>query len=109
LALAAFFKEQGGVKGLCEAIAAAVANDEQISEGKSLSEREAAVIQALELITRGEAEIVRSCRSLHVRCDELTDGARHMQRQVLIDEYPCTSGTNLEIEHCSGKRMKRMD
>ena len=58
VALAAFFEEQGGVNGLLEAIAAAAANDEQISEGKALSEREEAVLQALELMTRVEQGIV---------------------------------------------------
>ncbi|MBK9748965.1 MAG: hypothetical protein J0M07_29845 [Anaerolineae bacterium] len=54
VALAAFFEEQGGVKGLLEAIATAAVTDEQISEGKALSEREEAVLQALELMTRGD-------------------------------------------------------
>ena len=58
VALAAFFEEQGGVSGLLEAIAVAAANDEQISEGKALSEREEAVLQALELMTRVEQDMV---------------------------------------------------
>ena len=41
-----------------EAIASAAANDERISEGKVLSEREEAILQALELITRSADEIV---------------------------------------------------
>lgn len=55
VALAAFFEEQGGVSGLLQAIASAAENDEQISQGKALSEREEAVLQALELLTRGES------------------------------------------------------
>lgn len=58
VALAAFFEEQGGMNGLLEAIAAAATNDEQISEGKALSEREEAVLQALELMTRVEQDMV---------------------------------------------------
>ncbi|MBK8031630.1 MAG: hypothetical protein IPK17_19495 [Chloroflexi bacterium] len=54
VALAAFFEEQGGISGLLEAIATAAETDEQISEGKALSEREEAVLQALELMTRGD-------------------------------------------------------
>jgi len=54
VALAAFFEEQGGIHGLLEAIATAAETDEQISEGKALSEREEAVLQALELMTRGQ-------------------------------------------------------
>lgn len=54
LALAAFFEEEGAIPGLLDAIATAAATDEQISEGKALSEREEAVLQALELITRGQ-------------------------------------------------------
>ncbi|MEO8607477.1 MAG: CHC2 zinc finger domain-containing protein [Chloroflexota bacterium] len=58
VALAAFFEDQGGVIGLLDAISNAAEWDEQISEGKSLSEREEAVLQALELLTRNADEIV---------------------------------------------------
>jgi len=58
VALAALFEEQGGVVGLLEAISNAAEWDEQISEGKSLSEREEAVLQALELLTRNADEVV---------------------------------------------------
>jgi len=58
VALAAFFEEQGGVVGLLDAISNAAEWDEQISEGKSLSEREEAVLQALELLTRSADEVV---------------------------------------------------
>lgn len=52
VALAAFF-EEAGVSGLLDAISQAAEWDEQISEGKSLSDREEAVLQALEIMTRG--------------------------------------------------------
>jgi hypothetical protein len=58
VALAALFEEQGGVGGLLEAICEAASWDEQMSEGKALSDREEAVLQALELLTRGENEVV---------------------------------------------------
>jgi hypothetical protein len=58
VALAALFEDQGGVVGLLDAISNAAEWDEQISEGKSLSEREEAVLQALELLTRNAEEIV---------------------------------------------------
>ena len=58
VALAAFFEEQGQVTGLRQAIATAAENDEQISQGKALSEREEAVLQALELLTRGQTSVV---------------------------------------------------
>ena len=58
VALAAVFEEQGGVVGLLDAISNAAEWDEQISEGKSLSEREEAVLQALELLTRSTDEVV---------------------------------------------------
>jgi Toprim domain-containing protein len=58
VALAAFFEEQGAVSGLLDAISDAAEWDEQISEGKSLSEREEAVLQALETLTRGQTEVV---------------------------------------------------
>jgi CHC2 zinc finger/Toprim-like len=52
VALAAFFEEQGDVIGLLDAISNAAEWDEQVSEGKSLSDREEAVLQALEMLTR---------------------------------------------------------
>lgn len=58
VSLAAFFEEQGQVIGLLQAIASAAETDEQISQGKALSEREEAVLQALELLTRGQSSIV---------------------------------------------------
>ncbi len=58
VALAALFEDQGGAVGLLDAISNAAEWDEQISEGKSLSEREEAVLQALELLTRSADEIV---------------------------------------------------
>ncbi len=57
VALAAFFEEQGDVSGLLEAIATTAEMDEQISEGKAPSDREEAVIQALELMTRDQTRI----------------------------------------------------
>ncbi|MCU0464760.1 MAG: toprim domain-containing protein [Anaerolineae bacterium] len=58
VALAAFFEEQGGVRGLLDAIATAAQTDEQVSHGKALSEREEAVLQALEVLTRGQDGMV---------------------------------------------------
>lgn len=58
VALAAFFEEQGDEIGLLDAISNTAEWDEQISEGKSLSEREEAVLQALELLTRSADEVI---------------------------------------------------
>jgi hypothetical protein len=58
VALAAFFEEVGGVTGLLSAISDAASWDEQMSEGKALSEREEAVLQGLEIMTRGEQTMV---------------------------------------------------
>ncbi|MEO0565454.1 MAG: hypothetical protein AAF125_25325, partial [Chloroflexota bacterium] len=52
VALAAFFEEDGHVEGLLDAISVAAEWDEQLSEGKALSDREEAVLQALEIMTR---------------------------------------------------------
>lgn len=41
-----------------EAIAAAAESDEQVSEGKALSDHDEAVLQALELLTRGESTVI---------------------------------------------------
>jgi hypothetical protein len=58
VALAAFFEEQGNIRGLLEAVSDVASWDEQMSEGKALSDREEAVLQALEVLTRGESEAV---------------------------------------------------
>ena len=44
--------------GLLDTISEAVQWDEQMSEGKALSDREEAVLQALELMTRNAEEVV---------------------------------------------------
>ncbi len=54
VALAAFFEEEGGVTGLLRGISEAASSDEQFSEGKALSDREEAVLQALEILTRDQ-------------------------------------------------------
>jgi hypothetical protein len=55
VALTAFFEDQGKMSGLLQAIATAAETDEQISQGKALSEREEAVLQALEIMTHGQS------------------------------------------------------
>jgi hypothetical protein len=54
IALAAFFEEDGGIARLTASIRAAAERDALWSDGKALSDREEAVLQALELLTRGE-------------------------------------------------------
>lgn len=58
IALAAFFDEIGHVQDLLETVITAATTDQQLSEGKALSDREEAVLQALEVITRGEEDLV---------------------------------------------------
>jgi hypothetical protein len=58
VALAAFFEEQGGVEGLLDAISQAAEWDDQISQGKALSDREEAVLQALEIMTQNQEKLV---------------------------------------------------
>jgi hypothetical protein len=58
VALVAYFEELGGISGLLDAISDAASWDEQLSEGKALSDREEAVLQALEMITRGENDVM---------------------------------------------------
>jgi hypothetical protein len=50
VALVAFVEEKGSVSGLLDAISRAAEWDEQVSEGKALSDREEAVLQALEVM-----------------------------------------------------------
>ncbi len=59
VALAAFFEELGEVHGLLSAISDAANWDEQVSDGKALSDREEAVLQALEILTRTQPEWIR--------------------------------------------------
>jgi DNA primase len=98
VALAAFFEEQGGVSGLLEAIATTAELDEQISEGKALSDREEAVLQALELLTRGRNQLTwikandlreRVARLLGQTSDRMGDGqwiGHIIKRLHLADE-----------------------
>jgi len=55
VALAALF-ESAGVAGLLEAVKSAAHRDEQLGAGKALGDREEAILQALELLTRGTSE-----------------------------------------------------
>ncbi len=67
VALAAFFEEEGGITGLLGAISEAASWDEQLSEGKALSDREEAVLQALELLTRGRGSSLIWLRAADLR------------------------------------------
>lgn len=58
VALAALFEEVGGVDGLLAAISRAAEWDEQVSAGKALSDREEAVLQALDVMTRGAEGVI---------------------------------------------------
>jgi hypothetical protein len=58
VALAAFLEDQVGVARLLDAISDAAEWDEQISENESLSEREEAVLQALDILTRNASGLV---------------------------------------------------
>jgi hypothetical protein len=51
-------EEQGGIRGLRSAISDAASWDDQVSEGQLLSEREAAVLQVLDLMTRHTTQLV---------------------------------------------------
>jgi hypothetical protein len=58
IALAAFFQERGNITGLLDAISEAATWDEHTSEGKALSEQEEGVLQALEILTRDQTDLV---------------------------------------------------
>ena len=51
-------EEEGQVAGLLDAVSEAAEWDEQLSEGKALSDREEAVLQALEVMTRDAGGMV---------------------------------------------------
>jgi hypothetical protein len=71
IALAAFFQEQGYITGLLDAISEAATWDEHTSEGKALSEREEAVLRALELMTRQTDEAWIKASDLREKVREL--------------------------------------
>lgn len=54
-ALAAFFEEKGEQTGLRDAVQFAAERD-ALDDGRSLSEREEAILQALEILTRAEGD-----------------------------------------------------
>ena len=71
------------MSGLLEAIASTAELDEQIGEGKALSEREVAVLQAPELLTHGRSQLTwikandlreRVTRLLGQTSDRMGDG-----------------------------------
>ena len=72
VALAAFFEEHGGIADLLTAISQAAEWDEQTSEGKALSEREEAVLQALESMTRN------SKTEMWIKASDLRDKVREL-------------------------------
>ena len=72
VALAAFFEEHGGIADLLAAISQAAEWDEQTSEGKALSEREEAVLQALESMTRN------SQTEVWIKASDLRDKVREL-------------------------------
>jgi len=80
VALAALFEEQGGISDLLASISEAAEWDEQASEGKALSDREEAVLQALEIMTRSnQAEAwIKACDLRDKVCDLLGYNAEQM-------------------------------
>jgi DNA primase len=98
VALAAFFEEQGGIPHLLSAISDAANWDDQVSEGQSLSEREEAVLQALELMTRHTTQLVwiksallrdKVMSLMGSAADKTSDGqwiGHVLKRLYLIDE-----------------------
>ena len=97
VALAAFFEEQGGIPHLLSAISNAASWNDQVSEGQSLSEREEAVLQALDLMTQHTTQTVwiksallrDKVMSLMGNADKTGDGqwiGHVLKRLYLIDE-----------------------
>jgi len=80
VALAALFEEQGGISDLLASISEAAEWDEQASEGKALSDREEAVLQALEIMTRSnQAEAwIKACDLRDKVCDLLGYNAEQL-------------------------------
>ncbi len=73
IALAAFFEEEGSVAGLLSSIEEAAARDNLISEGKSLSDREEALLQVLEVMTREQQVVSVKARDIREGVQKLLD------------------------------------
>jgi hypothetical protein len=73
VALAAFFEEEGKVDGLLQSIGEAATRDDLVSEGKSLNEREEALLQVLEVMSRGNETTWLKARDLRDRVQKLLD------------------------------------
>ena len=88
VALAAFFEEHG-VAGLSDAISTAAEWDEHFSEGKALGEREEAVLQSLDMLTRRSTEALQWVKASDVR----------EQVQTLLGVAPDQMGSAQWIGH----------
>ena len=95
-ALAAFFEEQAEISGLLEAVQFATERD-ALDDGKSLSEREEAVLQALEILTRSSTDIIWLKRS-----------DLHEQVRLILDISEETFGSAPWIKHTL-KRLQLID
>jgi len=97
VALAAFFEEQGGIRDLLSAISDAAVWDTQWSEGQSLSVREEAVLQTLDLMTRHASSLT------WIRAQTLRD-----QVAQLLGQTPEQLGHTQWIAHIL-KRLHLLD
>jgi len=97
VALAAFFEEQGGIRDLLSAISDAAVWDTQWSEGQSLSDREEAVLQTLDLMTRHTSSLI------WIRAQALRD-----QVAQLLGQTPDQLGHTQWIAHIL-KRLHLLD
>ncbi|NJL54061.1 hypothetical protein HC928_02095 [bacterium] len=73
VALAAFFEEEGQIAGLLGEIHQAAERDTLLSVGKSLSDREETLLQALELMSRDQAEVTLRARDIREQVRSLLD------------------------------------
>jgi DNA primase len=73
VALAAFFEEEGPIEGLLQSIREAATRDDLISEGKSLNEREEALLQALELLSKDQKLVTLKARDIRDKVQKLLE------------------------------------
>jgi DNA primase len=73
VALAAFFEEEGGITELLQSIREAATRDDLVSEGKSLNEREEALLQTLEVMSRDHETIYLKARDIRDRVQKLLE------------------------------------
>jgi hypothetical protein len=77
VALAAFFEEEGDIHELLQSIRESAKRDDLVSEGKSLNEREEALLQALEFLSKDQKIVTLKARDIRDKVQKLLELPDH--------------------------------